>query len=216
MTIRAVIFDMDGVLVDAKELHYEALNQALHLFGFTISRSKHLARYDGLPTRTKLDMLSQETALPRSLHGFINRMKQCYTVRLARAHLSPNAEHIHALRKLRQDGLVVGLASNSIRASIHDMIGLVGLSEYFSFMLSNEDVARPKPDPDIYLRALALARVRAEECLVIEDNPFGIQAARSAGTHVLPVSGVEDVTYERIHQAIEAAHRLPAPCRHAA
>jgi beta-phosphoglucomutase-like phosphatase (HAD superfamily) len=72
--IKAVIFDMDGVLIDAKEWHYEALNRALTVYGFGISRHDHLATYDGLPTNTKLEILSREQGLPRSLHGVIYRL----------------------------------------------------------------------------------------------------------------------------------------------
>lgn len=66
--IKAVIFDMDGVLIDAKEWHYEALNKALALFGFAISRQEHLDSYDGLPTRKKLEMLSSEKEPTKGLH----------------------------------------------------------------------------------------------------------------------------------------------------
>ena len=63
MQIKAVLFDMDGVLIDAKEWHYEALNRALALFGMPISRFEHLTTFDGLPTRKKLEMLSLELSL---------------------------------------------------------------------------------------------------------------------------------------------------------
>ena len=68
--IKAVIFDMDGVLIDAREWHYEALNRALRLFGMEISRTDHLTTFDGLPTRRKLEMLSSTNGLPVELHGF--------------------------------------------------------------------------------------------------------------------------------------------------
>lgn len=78
--IKAVIFDMDGVLIDAKDWHYEALNQALELFGYKISRYDHLVTFDGLPTKKKLEMLTIEKGLPKGLHKFINHMKQIYTM----------------------------------------------------------------------------------------------------------------------------------------
>ena len=72
---KAVLFDMDGVLIDAREWHYDALNRALSLFGHDIDRYSHLTAYDGLPTRKKLEMLSIDKGLPRGLHKFINSMK---------------------------------------------------------------------------------------------------------------------------------------------
>jgi beta-phosphoglucomutase-like phosphatase (HAD superfamily) len=80
VTVEAIVFDMDGVLIDAREWHYEALNRALGLFGFAISRSDHLSVYDGLPTKRKLQMLSIERGLPSALHEFLNDLKQQYTI----------------------------------------------------------------------------------------------------------------------------------------
>src|SRR5579872_1178148 len=77
--IKLVLFDMDGVLIDAKDWHYEALNRALGHFGLTIGRDEHLTLYDGLPTRRKLEMLSKSRGLPAKLHRFINDLKQNYT-----------------------------------------------------------------------------------------------------------------------------------------
>jgi HAD superfamily hydrolase (TIGR01509 family) len=210
MTIKAVVFDMDGVLIEAKEWHYEALNQALGLFGFGISRQDHEQRFDGLPTRTKLLLLSQESALPVSLHGFINRMKQHYTAALARQYLTPNPLHLYALKSLRSEGFRLGVASNSIRSTIELMLSLAGLMPFFDFVLSNEDVQHPKPSPEIYLKAMTLADVAPEECLVLEDNPFGWQAAEEAGAHVLKIGVVNDVNYGNIRRTMEAINTRPA------
>ena len=80
MTIKAILFDMDGVLIDAKEWHYEALNKALSHFGFLINRDAHLTTYDGLPTKNKLEKLSEAQGLPKGLHEHINKLKQKYTI----------------------------------------------------------------------------------------------------------------------------------------
>jgi len=87
--IKAVIFDLDGVLVDATEWHYNALNKALHIFGYEITRDEHLSVYNGLPTRKKLELLSSQKSLPVSLHSFINEMKQAYTVRMIESECTP-------------------------------------------------------------------------------------------------------------------------------
>lgn len=202
MSIRAVIFDMDGVLIDAKEWHYEALNRALALFGFAISRQDHETRFDGLPTSVKLKHISAETCLPDALHSFINRMKQRYTRDLADELLRPRLHHVDALLRLRAAGYRVGVASNSIRETVAFMMERAGLTPFLDFFLGNQDVARPKPAPDIYLRAAAMAGVAPATCLVIEDNSFGVQAATAAGMHVLAVRHVDDVTFDAIQAAI--------------
>ena len=95
--IKAVIFDMDGVLIDAKDWHYEALNKALRLFGYEITRPEHEITYDGLPTRDKLNILSREKGLPRSLHDFINELKQQYTMEMVNNLCRPMFHHEYAL-----------------------------------------------------------------------------------------------------------------------
>ena len=203
MSIEAVIFDMDGVLIDAKEWHYVALNRALELFGYTIDHEAHIARFDGLPTKTKLEMLSQEVALPRSLHRFINRMKQHYTNELIATRLCPTPEHVYATWRLRMEGLRLAVASNSIRATVDFMIRKAELTKYFEYLLSNEDVASPKPSPQIYQRAMELLGVEPENTLIVEDSPFGLQAAYASGAHVLKVDSVKEVNYDNIRKRIK-------------
>jgi beta-phosphoglucomutase len=207
--IRAVIFDMDGVLIDAKEWHYEALNEALRLFGHEISRHDHETRFDGLPTTMKLRHLSAERCLPTGLHSFINKMKQHYTLRLADRHLTPNPQHLQAVQALRDGGYRLGVASNSIRKTIEFMMERAALARFLDVVLSNEDVACPKPAPDIYRHAMHMLGVNPDETLVIEDNPYGWQAATEAGAHLLKVRNVHDVRYEAIRDAIEAAEASP-------
>ena len=104
MAINAIIFDMDGVLIEAKDWHYDSLNQALALFGFQIERHEHLTSYDGLPTKTKLQRLSLEKNLPTYLHGFINEMKQQYTMEIIHNRCRPRFNHEYALSRLKAEG----------------------------------------------------------------------------------------------------------------
>jgi beta-phosphoglucomutase len=203
--IKAVIFDMDGVLIDAKEWHYEALNLALSLYGYNISREDHLSIYDGLPTRKKLEMLTREHGLPASLHSVINELKQEYTLKLAQAHCTPRNDHQFALERLQASGFSLGVASNSIKNSITVMLETAKILRYFDVILSNEDVKRPKPDPEIYLTSAARLGAKPWECLVVEDHPYGIEAAHAAGTHTMTVSSVADVNWENIEKNLFAA-----------
>lgn len=200
--IKAIIFDMDGVLIDAKDWHYDALNRALNLFGYSISRYDHLVTFDGLPTRVKLEMLSREKALPRGLHKLINELKQKYTMEIVHQRCKPFFSHEYALSKLKSRGIILGLASNSIRNTVETMMDYAMLSSYFHFMLSNEDVTRGKPDPEIYNKAVKLAGVSPNECLVVEDNDNGIMAARAAGVNVMVVNDIGDVTLSNIEYYI--------------
>ena len=194
---------MDGGLIEAKDWHYEALNKALSLFGFEISRYDHLVTFDGLPTSRKLEMLTVERGLPRSLHKFINEMKQQYTMDYVYTCCKPRFVHQYALSHLKADGYRLALASNSIRRTIELMIEKAGLTEYMELMLSNQDVVKAKPDPEIYLTAIQRLGLKPEECLICEDNQNGIQAALASGAHLFKVDTVNDVTYANIKRRIE-------------
>lgn len=207
--IKAIIFDMDGVLIDAKEWHFEALNRALTLFGMAISRYDHLVTYDGLPTKTKLRMLSLERGLPEALHGFINEMKQIYTMEVIYAKCKPVFHHQFALSRLKAEGYRMAVCSNSIRNTIAMMLERAELLPFLEFFLSNQDVTAPKPAPDMYLKAIERMGLRPDECLIVEDNPNGIKAARDSGAHVMCVHDVREVNHANVARTIaelEAAH----------
>lgn len=201
--IKAVIFDMDGVLIEAKDWHYEALNQALELFGYTISRYDHLVTFDGLPTRKKLEMLSIEKGLPKGLHKFINHMKQIYTMEHVYMKCKPLFNHQYALSRLKAEGYGLALASNSVRVTIDMMMEKADLQKYLDFTLSNQDVTKSKPDPEIYTTAIKRFDLKPEECLVVEDNPNGVKAALGSGANLLKVETVYDVTYQNIKKRIK-------------
>lgn len=208
--IKAVLFDMDGVLIDAKEWHYETLNDALALLGLNISRTEHLAVYDGLPTRKKLEMLSKTRGLPPRLHDFVNALKQKMTYEVIVEKCRPVFHHEYALSRLKREGRQIVVCSNSIRSTVEAMMRAADLLKYLDFFLSNQDVTKAKPDPEIYVTAINRLGLRPEECLILEDNDHGIQAARSSGANVLVVGTTNDVTYERIMNEIiriEAATR---------
>lgn len=196
--IKAVIFDMDGVLIEAKDWHYEALNRALRLFGYEISRYEHLTMYDGLPTSRKLEMLSLQCGLPRELHAFINEMKQAYTMEMVYAQCKPRFVHEYALSTLKAMNYRLAVASNSIRNTVEVMIQKARLTTYLDHMLSASDVSHPKPDPEIYLAAITKLGLTPKECLIVEDNENGIKAATASGAHVLVVRDVNEVNLDNI------------------
>ncbi len=201
--IKAVIFDMDGVLIEAKDWHYEALNKALGLFGMEISRYDHLVTYDGLPTTKKLEMLSTERGLPLELHKFINEMKQQYTLEIVYAQCKPRFYHEYALSRLKQNGYKLAVASNSIRKTVQIMMEQSSLMGYLDFYLSNQDVKLGKPDPEIYTMAIQKLALSPRECLIVEDNEKGIKAAKASGAWLMEVDEVEKVNYSNIMNHIK-------------
>jgi beta-phosphoglucomutase len=201
--IKAVVFDMDGVLIDARDWHYEALNRALSLLGYEITRYEHLTTFDGLPTGRKLQMLTVERGLPPELHGFLNSLKQQYTLELVATRCKPVFHHQYALAKLKAAGYRLGVASNSVRRTVEEMMERSDLMRYLDLIISNEDVTRAKPDPEMYLTAMSRFGVAPEETVIVEDNENGVKAATAAGGHVMVVEGPDDVTLDAIEAHIE-------------
>ena len=200
--IKAVIFDMDGVLIDAREWHYDALNRALRLFGQDINRTEHLLTFDGLPTRRKLEILTSTRGFPRKLHDFVNQLKQQYTMEIVYSRCKPVFAREFALSQLKARGFGLAVASNSVRESVEAMMTRSNLMEYLDLVLSNEDVAHPKPDPEIYLSAMRGLGVAPHETLILEDNDHGVKAARASGAHVMVVRGVDEVDIAAIDRVL--------------
>lgn len=208
--IRAVLFDMDGVLIDAKEWHYEALNRALDLFGMPIDRQAHLTTFDGLPTRRKLEILSRTNGLPKGLNELIHELKQDYTMELIYTRCKPVFAHQYALSRLKHDGYKIAVCSNSIRVTIESMMRRAGLMEYIDLIVSNEDVTRAKPDPEMYVTTMERFGLRPDECLILEDNEYGLKAARDSGAYVMQIGTPADVIHGRIVSEIKRVSEVMA------
>lgn len=204
--IKLIVFDLDGVLVDAKEIHYESLNKALEQIDgkFAINREEHLTKYDGLPTKTKLNLLSTDKGLPQSTHARIWELKQTLTFDVIKEQLKEDLKLKDVLRKLKKDGYKIYVASNSIRESIKLMLHKTGLLEYVDHYFGNEDVKYSKPHPEMYLKSMVHAGVKPNETMVIEDSFHGRQAALDSGAYLCAVETPNDVTYDKITNLIKS------------
>lgn len=201
--IKAVIFDMDGVLIDAKDWHYEALNRALDHFGYTpISRNDHLLTFDGLSTKKKLTMHFQTKDLTLEEHEQIDQKKQELTFDIVEQKCVPYQPHLEMLEKLKSQGYMLAVCSNSIRKTVEMMLSKANIIQYFDFYLSNQDVANSKPDPEMYNTAISRMNLTPSEALICEDNVRGIESALKSNAFVLEVGTIADVNYKNISDAI--------------
>jgi len=185
---------MDGVLIDARDWHYEALNQALEIFGLDISYDTHLTSFNGLSTRQKLDKLTESDLLPAELHSVISNTKQNRTLRIAAEKCFPLTQHLILIELLRVKGFKVAVYTNSIRETAEAMLEYAGLLEKIDVLVTNQDVKHPKPNPEGYLLACLKLGVEPSQTFVVEDGEFGIQAAELAGCKVIKVNEPNDVS----------------------
>jgi len=197
--LKLIVFDLDGVLVETKQLHYDAFNKALCDVDpkYKISYDEHLSKYDGLSTHKKLELLSREKGLSGMELQSIWVRKQLYTSQMLRE-LTTDHRIIEVLRRLKEDKYIIAVASNSIRDSVKITLLKLGLLEYIDFYLSNEDVKYPKPHPEIYLRSMITAGVSPKETLIIEDSIIGRKAANESGGYLMGINNPTDLIYENI------------------
>jgi len=197
--IELIIFDLDGVLIDSRELHYRSLNSVLfnHYPKYKISKEEHLSTYDGLPTTQKLKLLTKNKGLPESLYDDIWERKQRATIALMEEYKKDLKLDL-ILHKLKEKGYKIGLASNSIRASVICALHNKGILNYFDYIYSNEDVLRAKPNPEMYYRIMIQSGVPAKKTLIIEDSNTGRKAVADSGANLCAVTDPEDLTYEKI------------------
>jgi len=198
--IKLVIFDLDGVLVEAKQLHYEALNESLGE-EYSISWSEHLSTYDGLKTRQKLDMLSENKGLPKNKHDDIWIRKQNITLKKLKE-LKPCKKLQNIMSKLSKK-YKIAVCSNSIRKTCLTVLSKLGIMEYMDLVISNEDVQNSKPHPEMYWKAISKMSYLPEETLIVEDSPYGLLAASRSKSHILRVKNTKEVTLDNIIKKIK-------------
>lgn len=196
--IKLIIFDLDGVLVEAKNIHYEAFNKALG-DKYAIAWNEHLSTYDGLKTNQKLEMLSERKGLPINLHAEVWDKKQKYTLE-ALAKLKPSTQLQVCLSTLVSEGYKVACCSNSIRKTVLTVLSKLGIIEYFDLIMSNEDVKNSKPHPEMYWKAISMMSCLPEEVLIVEDSPYGLLAASRSKANVMRVGSPKEITYNNIYK----------------
>ena len=207
--IKLVIFDLDGVLVEAKAIHYDALNKALG-DTYAIDWNEHLSLYDGLKTQQKLDMLTVRKGLPTSKHAQIWEDKQKYTLE-ALKNLTPDFQLIETLSNLVNDGYKIAVCSNSIRKTVLTVLSKLSLIEYVDLIISNEDVKNSKPHPEMYWKAISTIGCLPEETLIVEDSPYGLLAASRSNSNVMRVGSPKDVSYINIRKYLDTTNMKVSP-----
>ena len=183
--IKAVLFDADGVLFEATELHRVSLNQALAKYGYTITDEEHFSFYNGLPTKVKLEQLTKDKGLPKCLHEEIEQLKQDITLEEIPKIIVPNQQIIQALQFLKDKGIICGICSNAREKSVYRMATAGDIAHFFKIILGNECVANNKPAPDIYLYGAKLLEIPISNCAIVEDSPNGLKAAYAANPGVV-------------------------------
>ena len=197
MKNKCVLFDLDGVLVDACDWHYEALNRALkEVAYYEISRQDHYEKYNGLPTLTKLSMLNDMGVITDEDVRKISDVKQEHTIKVIEELCKRDQSKIELMKALKDNGYEIAVVTNSIRKTATLMLSNSGVLPFVDLLISNEDTDRNKPYPDPYIIAIHLLNSSHNKTIIVEDSPKGIKAAKDSGAHVLEVKDATEVNLE--------------------
>jgi beta-phosphoglucomutase len=195
MTNKAVLFDLDGVLVDACDWHYEALNRALkQVANYEISREDHMSTYNGLPTKRKLKSLADLAIIREADIEKISDLKQDLTVGVIEDFCSESVSKIALMKTIKAAGYKIGCVTNSIRRTAGLMLIKTGIMDFFDVVITNEQCANNKPHPEPYITALVQLNALPHDSIIVEDSPKGLEAARLTGCRVLEVKNATEVT----------------------
>jgi beta-phosphoglucomutase-like phosphatase (HAD superfamily)/dTDP-glucose pyrophosphorylase len=200
----AIIFDLDGVLIDSKEIHFDALNLALSEIDkhYVISKKDQASTFEGLSTKAKLDILSYSRGLPKELHNVIWEKKQGYSLKMFQI-FEKDQELISLFKLIKSFNIKIGVASNAIRDTVVGSLKSLGVYDLVDYALSNEDISNPKPNPEIYKLMISLLGSSSENTVIFEDSEIGQAAAKSSLANLFPVTERKDISLSYISKAIE-------------
>lgn len=179
--IRAILMDLDGVLVDATEWHRVAFTDALEKFGVQITRELHDNVLNGLPTWKKLETLK----IPLGMWDEIEDQKRDYFDKILEEHCKPDREKVQLLKALKAKRYRIGVCSNARSLTTYRMLERAGLLPYIDRVFGSDDVDDPKPNPEIYQKAMKELVVGAHQTVIVEDSKPGIEAAKASLATVL-------------------------------
>jgi len=185
--ITAVVFDLDGVLVDSEPIHFRAANRVLRGYGAALTEAEFLA-FVGLGERASWDAWRRRYAISAPREQLLAAHTAARLQEIA-AGVPAIAEAVQLARRLSASGLRLAIASSSTGAVIDALVSACGLDEVFAVRVSGEDpeVRHSKPAPDVYLLAAARLGVPPAACVAIEDSGPGVTAAKRAGMTCIAV-----------------------------
>jgi beta-phosphoglucomutase family hydrolase len=194
--IRAVLFDMDGVIAETEHVHVEAEKQTMLKYGVQITEDE-LHRYTGTTAKQMFMELIAKYKLDTTFEKIFNE-KEEIMFRLLEMDTQPVKGVIELLCKLKEKHVKLAVASSSHRRLVQYVLRKLEITELFDSIISAEDVTHGKPDPEIFLMSAKRLNVSPAECLVIEDAKLGVEAAKEAGMKCLgyrnPHSGNQDLS----------------------
>jgi len=200
--IDLIIFDLDGVLVDTEQLHYDSLMYSISMVTTLPTRNiETVIHQDGTTTKAKLKILQKTFGTSNNDLQEIDKRKQQLVLQNLRK-LEPNKDQIDMLRNLELLIPCLAIGSNSRKENVDTILDVLEIREFFSFVVTSDDVKYGKPNPEIFNKIIDMAGCKSKNTLILEDSVAGKEAALASGAHLLPINNIEETTLENIQHAL--------------
>jgi|TARA_R110001583_G_scaffold34106_3_gene114813 beta-phosphoglucomutase len=201
--LKMIIFDMDGVLVDACGWHKDALNEALEeVADFRLTEEEHEKHFNGLPTMVKLENLVKMGEIKPEHVQLVYELKQEKTKKVILENASLDRSKTDMMAYLEENNIIVCCFTNSIRETALMMLEKTGIKNYLRMIVTNQEVSQAKPHPEGYIKILESFDISPEEAFIVEDSPKGIKAAEASGCKVMKVKNATHVNTNSIKEFI--------------
>lgn len=201
-SIKAILYDLDGVLIDTKNWHFRALNTAIGVHGITITEQEQKELYEALPTAEKLKLLTKHKGLRPDSYQTITEHKNLEFIRYFEDNYKLDEHKVELLETMQKHGFVQILCSNTTKSTVDSTLKALHIYKYFDHIITRQDIDMPKPHPEIYLRAIQIAQVHPSQALILEDSEHGLVAATASGANIMKITTVAEVNYSRVIQEL--------------
>lgn len=201
--IKTILFDLDGVIINTNNIHYNSLNKALKEYDkkFVISKKENYETYDGLKTQVKLKILTAEKKLPINVHEQIRKSKENYTLQEF-SKIKLNKKITNLFKSLKDNGYILGCCTNNNKSIALMALNNLDIVKYLDVIITYDDVVNEKPHPEMYLSAIDKLKSVPTQTLIIEDSKQGIISGKLSGSFVLEVKPSNELKLELIYNAI--------------
>lgn len=202
--IKCILYDLDNTLCFCADWHYEALNMALNdVVNFEISREEHLKKFNGLPTKVKLNLLLEQKKINEHQIKLISDKKQNYTIDIIKEKALIDYEKIEMHKYVRSLNYKTACVTNSIRETAKLILENTGQFEYVDLLISNEDIKHSKPNSEGYVKAMVMLGSKPEETLIVEDSEVGLISARATGSHIYSIKDSTELNVDNLKLRLE-------------
>lgn len=203
--IKAIIFDLDGVLVDTKKIHFDSLNYALEKNRCKkIKIDDHTKIYDGLPTNEKLRILNEKKLVPKKINKVVKKLKQKKTLEILNKKIKKNNRLFNLLKNIKKKKIKIAVATNAVKSTLDICLKNLGIKKFIDFNLTNENVKNPKPNPEIYLKIFIKFGIYPQEAVIVEDSHYGREAAISSGAKLVPIKSTKELNLQLLKKYISS------------